>query len=93
MSGTAVHLEGGGAGEAIAFEGEVLDVVVDRPLAPGTPVALRLAGEGLGIDLRGKTIGSKRTADGRYAARLRLVDLTRRARDLLAASLARPTSR
>jgi len=71
-----------GQGEAVGFEGETLHLVLDRPVAPGTPVAVRVGD----LDLRGKSLGSKRRPDGRFDVRLRLVSLRREDRAKLEAA-------
>ena len=80
MSLGAVRVDQGGEGEAISLTGEVLEVVIDRPYAPGAPVRLRLARGDGEMTLEGRTIGSKRRSDARFDVRLRLVSLTREQR-------------
>jgi hypothetical protein len=77
MSLGSVALEGGGRGEALMLEGEVLRMVLDRALPPGTPIVVTLARAELELRLQGKTLGSKRLEDGRYEVRVRLVNLRR----------------
>lgn len=81
----AARIEGA-VGEALSFAGETLVVVLDRAFAPGTPVrgTLTLADGELGIE--GRVQGSKRTVEGRYEVRARLVNLRRTDRERLVAS-------
>ena len=81
-----VKIAGGGEGEALAFAGEVLHVVIDRAFAPGAPLAIELAHASGPLSLSGKTIGSKRREDGRFDVRVRLVSLRREDRARLLGS-------
>ncbi len=67
-------------GELRTFTGEMLDLVVDRAFAPGTPVKLSVEG----MLLAGKSLGSKRDGE-RYAMRVRLTNLRRTDRERLLA--------
>lgn len=78
----SVVVEQGGRGEAQSVAGEVMHLVIDRPYAPGAPIALAVALRAAAADtrelvLRAKTIGSKRRDDGRFDVRVRLVSLRR----------------
>ena len=83
----ALRLEDGASGEAIRLDGEVLEVVLPRALAPGAPARMELDAGGEPIPIEGKTIGSKRRDDGRFDVRLRLVNLRRDHRAQLRSAL------
>ncbi|MCB9592167.1 MAG: hypothetical protein H6719_05490 [Sandaracinaceae bacterium] len=77
-----------GRGEALSFTGENLACALSRAFAPGAPLELSVALEGdEALSLRGKTIGSKRRADGRFDVRLRLLSLRREEREALRRAL------
>ncbi|HEY8432146.1 MAG TPA: hypothetical protein VIL20_27405 [Sandaracinaceae bacterium] len=80
-----VELASGGSGEAVAWAGEVLSLVLPRAFAPGAPIAFSIALEGGALSLSGKTVGSKRRADGRFDVRVRLLNLRREERARLEA--------
>jgi hypothetical protein len=87
----AITLEGGGAGELSRVDGEVLHAVLDRPLAPGTPVRLRVEAEdGAVIPIQGKTVRSQKREDGHFDVRMRLINLRREHRDRLRLISERP---
>ncbi len=89
---SAVELEGGGAGRALAWENGVLVLELPRAFAPGAPIAFSLAHEGGALALAGKTIGSKRQGE-RFEVRLRPINLRREERaalDALRLGAARP---
>ena len=77
MSLGPVRVASGGEGEALGFAGEVLEIVIERAYAPGAPVEMTIDRPDGPLAVRGKTIGSKRGADGRFLVRLRLVSLRR----------------
>lgn len=83
----AVTLSSGGRGEAVAFEGEVLSLVLPRAFAPGAPVSLEATVDGRTMALNGKALGSKRREDGRFDVRMRMINLRRSERERLSASL------
>lgn len=85
MSLGTVKVDQGGEGEAISLAGEVLHVVIDRPYAPGAPIAMRLARADGEMKIEGRTIGSKRRDDARFDVRVRLVSFTREQRARLGA--------
>jgi hypothetical protein len=78
------------AGSAVGLQGEVLTLVWPTAKAPGEPLALRGVLGGCETELRVKTVGSKRRADGRYDVRVRLVNLRRAQRLALEALFAPP---
>lgn len=77
----------GAEGHASAFDGEMIVLVLSRPLAPGTPFRGVVAIETGEIAIEGRATRSKRTADGTFEVRARLISLRRDDRErLLAAS-------
>ena len=79
--------DGGGDGEALAFDGEWLSCVLSRAFAPGSPVKLSLRLPKGKLALGGKAAGSRRMKDGRFALRLRLISLRRDQREALLRAL------
>jgi hypothetical protein len=77
---------GGAEGEAISFDGEMFVGIVTRAFAPGTPFtgAITLADGAVAIE--GRATGSKRTADGRFEVRARLINMRREDRVRLEAA-------
>lgn len=86
MSLGPVRVEGAGEGEATSYEGEIMSLILARAYAPGSPLpfVLRLGDSELSLD--GKTVSSKRRADGRFDVRVRLVSLRKEDREKLRAS-------
>lgn len=79
----------GAEGNAISFEGEFLLAVVSRAFAPGTPLkgTIKLAdGE---IPIEGRATSSKRTPEGTFEVRARLINLRREIRERLVAASSR----
>lgn len=72
---------GGEEGAWVRFAGEVLEVLSPQPFAPGAPIPVEVDG----TPLQGKSLGSKRQPDGRFHVRMRLVNLRREHRAMLAA--------
>ena len=72
---------GGVDGSWVGFAKDVLEVLSPAPYAPGAPIALEVDG----TPLQGKSLGSKRQADGRFLVRMRLINLRREHRAMLAA--------
>lgn len=81
----------GSVGHAVGLTRNLLEIVAERAYAPGRPLVLgmRLPGPAGGqeVTLRAKSLGSRRRSDGRFAVRLRLVDLRREQRALLERAL------
>lgn len=78
----------GSRGAETAAEGSVVALEKDRlrldssaPVPPGSRVEGTVAGR---IAIRGKVIGAARGADGRYVVTIKLADVTREERALLA---------
>lgn len=80
-----MKLARGGEGEAVRFEGEVLEAALSRAIAPGTPVDFVVLVEETELAVRGKAIRSRIREDGRYDVRFRMLNLGREARDRLRA--------
>ncbi len=75
---------GGEAGAWVGFHGEVLEVLSVRPFAPGAPICIEVDGTAL----QGKSLGSRRQADGRFHVRMRMINLRREHRAMLEAKAA-----
>lgn len=82
-----VTLAAGGEGRADAIEGELLACVFSRAFAPGAPVDLEVRLPERVVPLRGKSLGSKKRADGSFEVRLRLISLRREDREALRSGL------
>jgi hypothetical protein len=87
MSLIKVELTGQGRGTATGLHGEKLDLVSSRAFAPGQPLTIRLAEEQGGLQLQGKSLGSKRRADDQFEVRVRLINLSRSTRERLSGIL------
>ena len=84
-----VRLETGERAEAQRFDGASLTLRSPRAFAPGSPIRFSLTddGEAESRSFEGRTIGSKRVDDTHFEVRLRLVNLRREHRELLARKL------
>jgi hypothetical protein len=73
-------------GHAISFLGELLVVVVSKPFAPGTPLrgAITVGESEIGIE--GRATGSKRTPEGTFEVRARVINLRKTDRERLEAA-------
>lgn len=80
-----ITLSGGAQGALTGFDGKILAVRLPLALAPGQPAELTVASEPP-LALAGRSIGSRRREDGSFDVRLRLVNLTREAREALLAA-------
>jgi hypothetical protein len=85
-----LELDDGAVAEALSLTKNLLEVVGERAYAPGRPAVVRMVLAGTQAELRAKSLGSKRRPDGRFATRLRLVDLRREQRALLQQALQAP---
>jgi len=72
-------LSDGEAGVVEGWDGAFLAVRVPRPFAPGTPVRVLVA-LATPLPFEGKSLGSKREADGQFTMRLRPVTLPKTTR-------------
>jgi hypothetical protein len=79
----AVVVRDHGEAHAIAWAGEVLELVCERAHPPGRPLALSVQLPEAALTLNGKTIGSKLRADGKFDVRLRLSSVRREQRAAL----------
>lgn len=77
-----------GEAQAVAFAGEVLELVCDRAHPPGRPLALTITLPDAPLELNGKTIGSKRRPDGHFDVRLRMSSVRREQRAALMSAFA-----
>lgn len=78
-----VEFSSGDLGEAVAFDGKILSLISPGAFAPGMPLGFRVDARGEALELNGKSIGSRRRADGRFDVRVRLVSLRREQRETL----------
>ena len=81
----AVRIGAETTGETVGFDGEVLDLLLSRAFAPGAPVVLDVDAPGGVLRVEGKSRGSKRQPDGRFAVRVRTTSLRREVREALTA--------
>jgi hypothetical protein len=84
----AVAVRDHGDARAVAFAGEVLELICDRAHPPGRPLALTVVLPDAALALNGKTIGSKRRPDGHFDVRLRMSSVRREQRAALEQALA-----
>ena len=82
---TVIVLATGEEAELEAFEGRSATLASPLAFPPGAPVAFTAWLEQGPTRLEGRSLGSKRRADGRFQVRMRFVNLTKRDRDALAA--------
>jgi hypothetical protein len=73
----------GAVGQAMSFEGELLVARLSRAFAPGTPVKGTITLPDGDIPIEGRAIGSKRTTDGTFEVRARVINLRRETRERL----------
>ncbi len=81
---TAITLEGGESANTESFDGANLSFVGPRAFAPGAPIRFVAMLDTETRSFEGRSLGSRRTADG-FLVRMRFVNLTRRDREALAA--------
>ena len=79
----ALRVEGAGDGSALHMAGEVITLRLARAFAPGAPLRGVVALDGLEIAIEGRTVGSRKTSDGTFEVRVRLVNLRREDRERL----------
>ena len=79
-----VRLDSGEDADARNFDGVVLTVLSPRAFAPGAPIRFSTTTNGDARNFEGRAIGSKRVDDTHFEVRLRLVNLRRADRELLA---------
>ncbi len=80
----------GAEGTAVALQnGELITMRLSRPFAPGTPFEGVLVVDGVETAIEGRASGSKRTSDGVFEVRARLVNLRKEDRERLTAALPR----
>lgn len=76
----------GAEGHAVSFTGEMLVAVLSKPFAPGTPLKGTITIEGDAIAIEGRATGSKKTPEGTFEVRARLINLRRADRERLVAA-------
>jgi hypothetical protein len=76
----------GAEGNAISFEGEFLVAVVSKPFAPGTPLRGTIVVGESEIGIEGRATGSKRTPEGTFEVRARVINLRKVDRERLEAA-------
>ncbi|MDH5676873.1 MAG: PilZ domain-containing protein [Myxococcales bacterium] len=75
----------GERGFAESYKSGMLVAVGPRAYAPGQPLEMQLSGEGLELQLQGKSVGSRRREDGDFEVRIRVLNLRREQRQALEA--------
>jgi len=83
-----IQLESGETGELTGFDGKLLSLTAPTARAPGQPTAFTVQTADGAREYAGRSIGSKLRDDGRFDVRMRLVNLTRVAREALQALFA-----
>lgn len=78
-----VRLQSGEVARAIRMDGQVLVLLSPRAYAPGAPISFSIESAESGAAFEGRTIGSRRQADGTFEVKVRLVNLRRADRDRL----------
>jgi hypothetical protein len=73
----AARIDGGGEGRALTMAGEIITLSLPRAFAPGAPFRGTVVVPEREIAIEGRTVGSKKTADGAFEVRVRLVNLRR----------------
>jgi hypothetical protein len=73
-------------GHAVSFVGETFVAVVSRAFAPGTPFRGVVTIEGVDLAIEGRANGSKRTPEGTFEVRARLINLRKADRERLEAA-------
>ena len=79
----------GGEGRALSFVGEVMTLTLARAYAPGQPMRCTVVIGDREMALDGRSVGSRKTPDGAFEVRVRLVNLRREDRDALRAATSR----
>ena len=80
-----VRIGGGTTGETVAFDGEILDLLLTRAFAPGAPLVIDVVTPDAALHVEGRSRGSKKQPDGRFAVRVRTTSLRREVRVALEA--------
>ena len=80
-----VRVGDGTTGETVAFDGEMLDLLLTHAFAPGAPLVIDVVAPGATLRVEGKSRGSKKQPDGRFAVRVRTTSLRREVREALSA--------
>jgi hypothetical protein len=75
-------------GEAVAFDGQFLSIVLPKAFAPGQPLTIAFVDAEAPLRIEGRSLGSKRLPEGRFEIRLRLVS-PRREHQAILSSLRR----
>ena len=81
---TKLKLDGRYAGVLVGVQGEKIEVRSERAYPPGAPLQLELHVGDSALCLRGKSLGSRRVDETRFALKVRLVSLSRSERESLA---------
>lgn len=81
----AIRVGDDAQGETVGFDGENLAILSTRAFAPGAPLVIEVLAPAGTLVVEGKSRGSKRQADGRFAVRVRTTSLRRETREALAA--------
>jgi len=78
-----VLINGAAPGAIVQLEGLLLQLWSAKPFPPGQPLQLRVTALEPALQLEGRSLGSKRSPDGTYALRLRLINLQKPSREAL----------
>lgn len=85
MTAIEVGLATAGTAVATGLQGEIVALISPKAFAPGQPLTFTLPAEHGAAEIQGKSLGSKRRADGRFDVRVRLVNIHRSMRERLVA--------
>jgi hypothetical protein len=85
MTAIEVGLAPAGTGVATGLQGEIVALITPNAFAPGQPLTFTLPVEHGGAEIQGKSLGSKRRADGQFDVRVRLINVHRSMRERLVA--------
>jgi hypothetical protein len=72
-----VRMDAGGDGQAVSMAGEIITLQLPRAFAPGAPFRGAVILAEREIALEGRTVGSRKTADGTFEVRVRVVNMVK----------------
>jgi hypothetical protein len=91
VSGLPVRIAGDLAGAITDISGLLVTLRSPKAFPPGQPLEFTLSDSNL--QLQARSIGSKRSADGEFELRVRLINLRKQAREALEAAWSECASR